>query len=93
MDPEKERRNVNKHGLDFSFAAKIFADPLAVTVFDRVQDGEWRWHTMAGVGGALTVLLVVHTFPDPDDNEKVRVIGLRQATPRERKRYEEEGGH
>jgi uncharacterized DUF497 family protein len=48
---------------------------------------------MAGVGGALTVLPVVHTFPDPDDNEKVRVIGLRQATPRERKRYEEEGGH
>ncbi len=91
-DPEKERKNVSKHGLDFSFAAKVFADPLAVTVFDRVQDGEERWHTIAGVGGSFTVLLVVHTFPDPDDAERVHIIGLGQATPHERRRYEEEGG-
>jgi uncharacterized DUF497 family protein len=56
-------------------------------VYDRYENGEHRWHTLAWVSGKL--LLVVHTFPDPDDGEWVRVIGLREATPPERRRYEE----
>ncbi len=31
-DRAKEHRNIRKHGLDFSFAELVFADPLAVTV-------------------------------------------------------------
>jgi uncharacterized DUF497 family protein len=86
-DEDKERKNVKKHGLDFSFAEFVFNDPLAVTVYDRHENGEHRWHTLAPVGGKL--LLVVHIYPDPDDDEWVRVIGLREATTFERKRYEE----
>jgi len=86
-DPAKERANRRKHGLDFSFAALILADPLALTVFDRVDQGEERWHTLGRVGGK--VLLLVHAFPDPGDEAWVRVIGLREATARERKFYEE----
>ena len=90
-DPAKERRNRRKHkGLDFAFAAAVFADPLAITVFDRVENGEERWHTIGVAGAGLKVLLVVHTFPEPDDEERVHVIGLREATPHERRRYEEE---
>jgi uncharacterized DUF497 family protein len=87
FDPAKEARNRRKHGLDFSFARLIFADPLATTIYDRFQDGEHRWHTFSLLAGKL--LLVVHTFPDPDHEEWVRLIGLREATPLERKRYEE----
>ena len=87
-DTQKEIGNVSKHqGLDFSLARRIFNDPLAVTVYDRFEGGEDRWHTFAWVGGKL--LLVVHTYPDPDDEEWVRVIGLREAAVHERKRYEE----
>ena len=50
---EKERRNRSRHGLDFSFASAVFANPLAVTVFDRIENGEERWHTMAAVGDAF----------------------------------------
>lgn len=46
---DKERRNIRKHGLDFSFAASVFADPWAVTLFDRIEDGEARWHTIGAV--------------------------------------------
>jgi uncharacterized DUF497 family protein len=62
-DAGKERQNARKHGLDFSFAAPVFADPLAVTVFDRVMDREERWHTVGAVaaGPVFKVLLVVHT--------------------------------
>jgi hypothetical protein len=43
---EKRRLNVRKHGLDFTLVRDIVSDPLAVTVFDRVEDGEERWHTI-----------------------------------------------
>ncbi len=86
-DDAKEKANIQKHGLDFSFAEYIFRDPLAVTVYDRFENGEHRWHALAWVGGKL--LLAVYNFPDPDDEEWVRVIGLREATANERTRYEE----
>src|SRR5271155_2847312 len=87
---DKEQSNIKKHGLDFSFAAAVFADPLAVTLFDRVEEGEERWHTIGAVGGGFEVLVVVHTFPEHNNEDRVHVIGLREATPHERKRYEEE---
>jgi uncharacterized DUF497 family protein len=86
-DAAKENRNVRKHGLDFSFAELVFSDPLALTVYDRFEGGEHRWHIFASVANKL--LLIVHTYPDPDDDDWVRVIGLREATLQERKRYEE----
>jgi uncharacterized protein len=61
--------------------------PLAVTIYDRFANGEHRWHTFAHV--ANTLLLLVHAYPDPDDEDWIRVIGLREATAHERKRYEE----
>lgn len=89
-DAEKERRNIRKHGLDFSFAVPVFADPWAITVFDRVADGEERWHTIGAVsaGSIFKVLLVVHIYPDTDDETWIRVISLRETDPRERRRYE-----
>jgi uncharacterized protein (DUF4415 family) len=41
-----------------------------VTLFDRVVDSEERWHTIGAVaaGSVFKVLLVVHTYPDLDDD-------------------------
>jgi uncharacterized DUF497 family protein len=86
-DLAKEELNRRNHGFDFSFAKIIFDDPLAVTVYDRFGNGEDRWHTFSPVGG--TILLAVHSYPDPNTDNWVRVIGLRKATRRERKYYEE----
>jgi uncharacterized DUF497 family protein len=88
-DPRKETHNKAKHGLDFSFAEIVFADPLHGLVYDRFEDGEERWHCVGAVTGGFRVLLVVHCYPDPEDPELIRVIGLRQATTRERRRYED----
>ena len=88
--PEKERRNIRKHGLDFSIAAQVLADPLAETVWDGFVDGEERWCTFgaASVGGRFLIVVIVHTYPDPDDEAWIHVIGLREATAHERRRYE-----
>ncbi len=89
QDRNKEQRNRAKHGLDFSFAEAVCADPLAAIVYDRFENGEHRFHLIGAVGPGPKVLLVVHTYPDPQDEEWIHVIGLREATPKERKQYEE----
>jgi len=62
---------------------------LHVIVPDRIVDGEQRWHAI-GLVGPVLVLIVVHAYPDPEDETRIRIIGARKATSHERKRYEEE---
>jgi uncharacterized DUF497 family protein len=88
-DLEKEQRNLAKHGLDFSIAEFVVRDPLSIIVEDRFENGEHRHHWIGVVGSKCFVL--VHAYPDPTDDMWIRVISLRQATPAERKRYEEGG--
>jgi uncharacterized DUF497 family protein len=60
---------------------------LATTIRDRTSDREERWHTMGTAGGLL--LLVVHTFRQRGNEEVIRIISARRASPREKKSYEE----
>lgn len=57
------------------------------------QSREERWQTLGVVHG-VTVLLVAHTITEDDGEgepvEVIRIISARRATPRERKRYEQE---
>ena len=86
-DPAKAQANVRKHRIGFELAARVFADPMALTVQDRVEQGECRWQTLGLVEGQL-VLLVAHTVRDDDDGaEVIRIISARRADPKERKRY------
>jgi hypothetical protein len=64
--------------------------PLADTLWDGVVNGEERWITIGTVmvGGGFKVVVVVHKYPDPEDETWVHVISLREATTHERKRYE-----
>ena len=89
-DPEKARRNLAKHRVPFELARLVFDDPLHVLVPDRMEDGQQRWHAIGKVG-PVVILLVVHSYPYPGDDELVRIIGARKATPHERRRYEQKG--
>ena len=35
----KEKKNLDKHKLPFTFAEHVFLDPMAVTVYDRYEMG------------------------------------------------------
>jgi uncharacterized DUF497 family protein len=61
---------------------------MALTILDRVVDGESRFRTL---GAALNgVLLVVHTLIEiSEEDELVRIVSARYATSSERKAYEE----
>lgn len=88
-DPAKAQTNFAKHGVSFELARRVWDDPLHLVVLDRFEDGEERWHAV-GVVGALTVLVVVPSYPDAPDGTRIRIIGARKASARERRRYEQE---
>ncbi len=84
----KNRRNLAKHGISFEIAKSIFEDPYALSMKDRVVDGEERWQTLGAIGD-VAVALVAHTYEEIGDVEVIRIISARKATPLERKAYEQ----
>jgi uncharacterized DUF497 family protein len=88
-DPAKAQSNLMKHGVGFELAVRVWDDPLHIVLSDRFEGGEHRWHAV-GLVGEVVLLVVVHTCPDADDEERIRIIGPRKATRQERTRYEQE---
>lgn len=88
-DPDKAKTNLRKHGVTFGHGATVLLDPGAINLYDeehsRVED---RWITL-GRSSRGDILVIVHTFDEQSDgNVAVRMISARQATKREKQRYE-----
>ncbi len=84
-DDDKADSNLQKHGVEFSEAMTVFADPLALTGYDPDHsDDEDRFITM-GQSAEGRLLIVSLT----DRGEKIRIISAREANRRERKDYED----
>ncbi len=80
-DETKRAANLAKHGLDFSQIA-AFDLATAVVVPDLRRDyGEARFRVYGYIGGAPCVVIVTVR------KTAIRVIGLRRANARERKRH------
>jgi uncharacterized DUF497 family protein len=81
--------------VSFEEACAVFRDPPCVSVQDRVEEGELRWQTLGFVEGML-LLTVAHTVREKREDETyvevIRMISARQATRKERRRYENENG-
>ena len=83
-DPEKDKASLRKHGVDFEEASTVFGDPLATTVPDpRHFEGEYRFVT-TGYTSRQRLVVVWHT----ERGQRIRIIGVRQGTPGERRLYE-----
>jgi len=84
-DEDKAAANERKHGVPFTEAETVFADPLALTGYDPDHsDEEDRYITM---GTSIEGRLLVISHTDRDD--KVRIISAREATRKERRDYED----
>ena len=85
-DPEKDRTNREKHGISFAEASTVFLDRLAATVSDeRHSIEEFRFRTI-GYTTSQRLVIVAHT----DRDDRIRIISAREATPRERREYEQQ---
>jgi len=90
-DERKNRANRRKHGVSFETAMLVFEDPYHLSTQDREIEGELRWQTIGMVQGKR-ILLVAHTLSESvrEVNEEViRIISARKATPQERSIYAE----
>lgn len=83
-DERKNDSNVEKHGLDFADAPRIFTALMLVARDGRDRYGEDRW---VGIG-FLDARVVVVVFSEPD-RDTVRIISLRKVLRHERHHFEQ----
>jgi uncharacterized protein len=81
-DPDKQRANFRKHGIELADAVAVFRDPFAVTVEDSAHE-EQRFVTM-GLDAVGRILVVVYAYRAPNP---IRIISARKADASERKQY------
>jgi uncharacterized DUF497 family protein len=79
----KHQTNLRDHHVDFRDAVGVFFDDCALTGEDEDAEGEQRLVTM-GRDFLDRVLIVVYTERDDDE---IRIISARKASPGERKVY------
>ena len=84
-DPGKATLNFKKHGVSFDEARTVFFDERARLIDDPDHsDGEDRL-ILLGLSSAMRVVLVCHCLRG--DDQLIRIISARKATPRESKSY------
>ena len=87
-DPNKEKLNIEKHGITFEQASYVFSDQYALSMFDEDHSKyEDRW-ILLGIYLSENILLVVHTHKENDNIETVRIISARKATKIEKQSYQ-----
>lgn len=86
-DEAKRQANLQKHGLDFVDAEKVFESPLVLIEDTREAYDEQR---MIGIGLLdFLVVLIVHLESD----EEIRVISMRKAESDETDLYYKNAGY
>ena len=83
-DEQKERQNIEKHGIGFAMACRIFDSPVFTRTDQRKDYGEVR-QISVGVVEDVAFLTVAHT----DRHGITRIISARPASRKERKSYEQ----
>ncbi len=84
-DADKATKNLSKHGVSFDEARTVFNDPLYIDFYDPDHSDEEERYLVIGESSNGRLLIVSYT----ERGDVVRLISSREATPAERKDYEE----
>lgn len=79
---EKNRRNLELHGIAFEDAVRVFEGPTVERVDDRFDYGERRVYAI-GLANGLEITVI---YTDRTDDER-RIISAWRAEPHERRHY------
>ena len=72
-DPDKERSNRERHGVDFTEAATVFGDPLELTISDPDHPvGEFRF---LSIGHSVCNRILVVSYTERGDASGLSVLG------------------
>ena len=86
-DPEKNRRNIARHGIAFEDAVRIFEGPTVEKVDDRFDYGEVRVYAIGLVSGIEVTVI----FTEVSANVR-RIVSAWKAEKHEREAYWENCG-
>lgn len=81
FDPEKEIKNIEKHGISLTLARELDWDEAWVEPDTRFEYGEVRLRASGNIRGRL------HVFVFTMRGESIRAISLRRANKRETRNY------
>ena len=84
-DDDKNWKNVEKHGIDFETAKRIFDSPIVSRRDERKDYNEIRYVSI-GIIDQVAMIVVVHT----NRQDRIRLISARPASRRERRIYYEQ---
>jgi uncharacterized protein len=84
-DEAKAAENLRKHGVSFEEGSTVFADENARLKHDPDHSQEEDRFILLGFSAKLRLLIVCHAYREND--EVIRIISARRATPNERKQY------
>lgn len=87
-DPEKAAANRAKHGVTFEEAQIVFINQLAVIFDDEAHSLDVQREIIIGHSVRNRLLLACFV----ERGGRIRIIGARRATKKERKNYEENIG-
>jgi hypothetical protein len=87
-DPRKAKSNRLKHGVSFEEAATTFLDPAGLDGEDLEHSESEARRLRLAKGSLGKVLVIAYTIRRKDDEESTRIISVRRASRKERKKYE-----
>jgi len=85
-NPDKNKSNVKKHGVDFEEAESVFQDEMALELFDDDHSEDEDRFIIIGISSKTRELTVCHCYKNSGDT--IRIISARRATKNEIAIYE-----
>ena len=84
-DENKNRINLEKHGITFEEASTVFFDDRAILFDDPEHSIDEDRFLLLGMSETARVCIVCHCYRESDT--VIRIISARQATRKEEERY------
>ena len=84
-DENKNRINLEKHGITFEEASTVFFDERAILFDDPEHSMDEDRFLLLGMSETAKVCIVCHCYRESDT--VIRIISARQATRKEEQRY------
>lgn len=84
-NPNKAKKNIEKHGVSFDEAATVFSDPLSMSYDDPDHSYDENRFIIIGLSTFGNLLFVSYT----EAVDRLRIISARQLTRKERNQYEQ----
>jgi uncharacterized DUF497 family protein len=85
-DRRKARSNEKKHGISFDEALSAFYDDNGLIIDDPRHSQDEDRFILLGLSASVRLVVVVHCFRGDDD--VIRIISARKATPAESRHYQ-----